>query len=90
MQKCSDYQIILEDIEEWLAVDTYKLEKNCRHKLSFDIYSKSEQQGGGLLISISATPERFVSRICVYLFTLLFCMVFILWIYTIGIFKIGV
>lgn len=78
--KISDSQLLLEDLEEWLAKDAYKLERNSKKKLLFDVYSSTNTQIGGVIVSISVTRNKWMMSFCTYFSIFSACVIFVFWI----------
>ena len=87
----SDTQILIEDIEEWLSKDARIIQNASNIHIAFDVYSKADYQGGGLIVSLNFVKKSYYVVLFSYFLFVLFCCIFIVWLITINLaYKIDV
>lgn len=82
MRKVSDYELLLEDIDEWLWCDQQTIQHESKYELCFDIYASSSNSIDtlrGLVVGISITPPPRMLWWWKLLLAVLACMTILFW-----------
>tara|TARA_B100001540_G_C15444867_1_gene478398 strand:+ start:262 stop:636 length:375 start_codon:yes stop_codon:yes gene_type:complete len=74
-------QIVLEDVDEWLHIDTKSLCSQYKHRLAFDFYATicRDTSISGLCVSISIAPFSSLWLVAEYVLAVFTCMTAMCW-----------